>query len=238
MPMKNWAALRWRRDPQDDPDAAAEPQWIEASDTAGFPVRVVEPDEPLTIRDMLRMNVDVAAWLAAEGRVFYASDADQNDLVTGQTSYADTTPSFSLRVPAGTVAIPLLMSLGQTGTVAGDTISVIVEIDNADRYSSGGASETIFNSRTGGAGLPTPQCTLFSTPTVVTGYGIRVMGINLAQDVAPAEGISNEVIWTPTGPDFLVGPANLNVYTYAGTTGPTWFWTFKWAEFPLARLGF
>ena len=28
----------------------------------------------------------------------------------------------------------------------------------------------------------------------------------------------------------LVGPASLLVYTFAGTTQPSWFFTFKWAE--------
>lgn len=207
------------------------------SESHPLPTQTIEtmPESP-TIRELLTRNIDVAAWLAAEGRAFYASDADQNDLVTAQTSFADTTPTFMLRVPSGTTCIPLLASLGQTGTVAGDTISAIVEIDNIDRYSTGGTTETVFNSRTYGS--IANKCTLLTGATALTGYGIRVMGINVAQDVAPAEGISNEVIWTPSGPDFLVGPATFLVYTYAATTAPTWFWTFKWVEFPTARLGF
>ena len=200
------------------------------------PVALVDPPRPLTVKEMLMRGADVAGLLALEGRVFYASDAAANDRVTGQTSFANTTPTFLLRVPANTVAIPLLTSLGQSGSVAGGDITVIIESDNVDRFSSSGTSETVFNSntRTGGA---TNLCTLYSGATATGGYGARIMGITVAADVAPAEGISNELIWSPSGPDFLVGPASFLVYTFAASTGPTWLWTFKWAECPLDRLG-
>lgn len=179
---------------------------------------------------------DLGLLLASQGRIYTASDADQNDLVTGQTSFVVTTPTFLLDVPAGITVVPLMVSLGQTGTVAGDAISVIVELDNADRYASSGTAETVFNNKTAG-GVVTNASTLYSNPTAETGYGVRVFGTTVAQDVAPAEGISNEIIWTPTStPEFLVGPAAFIIYTYAGTTGPTWFWTIKWAEFPTSWL--
>lgn len=200
------------------------------------PVALVDPPRPLTVKEMLMRGADVAGLLALEGRVFYASDAAQNDRVTGQTSFAATTPTFLLRVPANTVAIPLLVSLGQSGSVAGGDVTVIIESDNVDRYSSSGTSETVYNSRTGPA-LPTNQCTLYSGATAGSGYGARIMGVTVAADVAPAEGISNELIWSPSGPDVLVGPASFLVYTFAASTGPTWLWSLKWAEFPLDRLG-
>lgn len=203
-----------------------------------FPVQLVTPPyerETGLIREFARRSGDLGLYLAVDGRVFLASDADQNDTVTGQTSFADTTPTFTLRVPAGTVCFPLMVSLGQTGTVAGDAISVIIEMDNEDRYASGGTSEGVINTRTGSAN--TNKCTLYSGATLSAGAGKRLYGVTVGQDVSPAEGISNEILWTPTStPEPLVGPASLNVYTYAGTTGPTWFWSFKWAEFPASWL--
>lgn len=192
---------------------------------------------PGGIIHQLAMNSgDLGLLLANQGRVYVASDADQNDLVTGQTSFAATTPTFMIDVPANIVCVPLLVSLGQTGTVAGDAISVIIEMDNADRYASSGTSETVLNTKTGGS-VVTNACTVYSGATAESGYGARLFGITVAQDVAPAEGISNEIIWTPTStPEFLVGPAAFLVYTYAATTGPTWFWTLKWAEFPTSWL--
>lgn len=178
---------------------------------------------------------DVLSMLAAQGQVFYASDADQNDTITGQTSFADTTPTFLLRVPAGTTAIPLMISLTQTGTVAGGAISMLMEIDNADRYASGGTAETILSSRT--VGGESPLCSLYSNPTASSGYGVRIDAQQVGADVDTAEGAPNRVRWTPeAGLDFLVGPSSWLVYTYAGTTGPTWDWTFKWAEFPTTEL--
>jgi hypothetical protein len=189
---------------------------------------------PGWIGTLLEKTSPISA-LAAQGRVFYASDADQNDLVTGQTSFAATTPTFLLSVPSGTTAIPLAVSLSQTGTVAGGDIDVILEIDNADRYSSSGTEETVLCARTTGGF--SNLCKLYSGATASAGYGARIMGLRMAADVSHAEGAIHEALWTPTGSlDFLVGPASMLVYTYAGTTGPTWFWTVKWAEFPTTEL--
>jgi len=189
---------------------------------------------PGQLLHQLRSN-DVLTWLAAEGKVFYASDADQNDTVTGQTSFANTTPTFLLDIPSGTAVIPLMVRLAQTGTVAGGAVDILMEFDNATRYASGGTSETVLGARTTGA--KTNACTLYSGATAAAGYGVRVDGVTLGQDVSPAEGANNEYLWVPqSGLDFLVGPAAWAIYTYAGTTGPTWYWTVKWAEVPSTEL--
>lgn len=179
---------------------------------------------------------DILTWLSATGRVFYASDADQNDAITGQTSFANTTPSLILTVPSGTTAIPLLVRLAQTGTVAGGAIDVIIEFDNIAGYASGGTAETVLGARTTGG--PTNLCSVYSGATATAGYGVRVFARTFAQDVTPASTeFIPEVVWAPiAGLDHLVGPACMKVFTYAGTTGPTWFWTVKWAEFPTAWL--
>lgn len=208
-----------------------------------LPVAVLSTGEPgtevdvstLTVKQMIARNINWFDVFCGEGRMFYAADADQDDKVTGQTSFADTTPTFMLRVPTGTTCVPVLVALGQSGTVAGDTVNVIIESDDVDRFSSGTA-ETRYAARVGSP--ITPAVLAYSTVTASAGYGTRVMGISVGQDVAPAEGISNEIIWSPTGPDFLVGPASFLVYTFAGTIGPTWYWTLKWLEFPTTRFGF
>ena len=197
----------------------------------------------VTVRKLLERNIDLTAWFAAEGRVFYATDGDQNDRVTGQTSFADTTPTFTLRVPANTVAIPVLVALCQTGTVAGGDVDVLMEFAGIDRYASGGTSENVRNARVGSTGTPNNLCTLYSGATITATsaslpFGHTPWRLTVGADVSPAEGISNELIWSPTGPDFLEGPASVNIYTYAGTTGPTWYWTMKWIEIPLERMGF
>lgn len=181
--------------------------------------------------------VDVLATrLAAEGRVFYASDADQNDLVTGQTSFANTTPTFLLRnhTTNTVICLPLFISLCQTGSVAGGAIDVIVEIDNTIRWSSGGTVETVLSSRPSLG--KTSQCIAYSNPTAASGYGVRVDGVTLGQDVSPAEGAIQQYIWTPTSTMDILDPGmTFLVYTYAASTGPTWFWTIKWAEIPVSE---
>ena len=175
------------------------------------------------------------SYLASQGKVFYASDADQNDLVTGQTSFANTTPTFLMDVPEGTTMIPLMMTLYQTGTVAGGPIDVIMELDDTIRLASGGTTETVFCARPRSQYIR--KCSLLSGATAAAGYGIRTGFWKVGADVDTAEGAIYEILWTPTGSlDFLDGPAAWLVYTYAATTGPTWAWTFKWAEMPTAEL--
>lgn len=180
------------------------------------------------------------AWrLSKEGRIFYASDADQDDRVTGQTSFVNTTPTFLLRNPVGSgiVCVPLLFSLNQAGTVGGGVVSVVAEIDNADVYSSVGTLETVLSSRPKNPVSGGNLCNLYSNPTASAGYGVRIMGLQIGQDVEPAEGAIQEVLWTPaSGIDILDPDSCLKVYTWAAATGPTWYWTFKWAEFPESYL--
>lgn len=172
--------------------------------------------------------------LAQEGRVYIATDGDANDTVTGQTSFADTTPTFLLAVPAGTTCELLSMVLQQTGTVAGGVIDVNMAIDSGSiAYASGGTAEASFCARTdapNGAAL----CTLYSTATATTARLTKQLdSFHLGMDVSPAEAAITDSVWTPEKygrPLILVGPAALGVFTSAGTTGPTWYWSFSWAE--------
>lgn len=206
---------------------------LRTSETNPLPVRNYPPTV-VTFNDLLRQTDPLSA-LAVDGRCFYSADADQNDLVTGQTSFANTTPSFLLDVPLGTTAIPLFLGLNQAGSVAGGDIFVSMEMDKIKRYASGGTSEKVFNARSDLA--LASKCALYSNPTAVAGYGIRTFSVQVAADVSPAEGAIYELVWTPGGSlDFLVGPAAWAIYTYAGTTGPSWTWSVKWCEIPTAML--
>lgn len=183
------------------------------------------------------ISADMLWKLSASGKVFVASDADQDDAVTGQTSFVATTPTFLLDVPLGIVAIPLFFNLSQAGTVAGGDIQVIVEIASGKRYASGGTNKTA--ARADGApgafsantkALNGPLCRLFSNPTGAAGYGVTPFRVRLAPDISPAEGAVQGPFWTPEVPYFLNGPSSLLIYTYAATTGPTWLWGMGWAE--------
>lgn len=188
-------------------------------------------------RDGAGFTADWLHALAAEGRIFVASDADQNDLVLGQTSFVNTTPTFLLNVPDGSVAIPLYVSLTEAGSVAGDYIDVLFEIDNIAAYASAGTAETVLSARTD---HPTANlCTLYSNPTATAGYGVLVDSFRLAEDVDPASadaGLPFGLKWKPPYPMYLVGPASLKIFTFAASTGPSWAWSIAWAELPETAL--
>lgn len=182
--------------------------------------------------------------LAREGRVFVASDADENDVITGATSYAATTPTLLLEVPNGKVALPLWVALQQSGSVAGGNISVAVSFDIISRYTSGGTAETIRSTR---SDHPlTPGCTLYSTggSAIVAPAASRAQGLffqTIMQDVALVATdiplpFANNGVWRPPAPLYLVGPAALLVFTYAATTGPSWLWSVGWAEIDESEL--
>ena len=182
---------------------------------------------------LLKEQANPFPLLATRGQMFNASAAAQDTTVTGATSFATTTPTFLLDVPSGTTALPAYMSLNQAGTVAGGAVSVLMEMDNADRYTSGGTAATVLNKRTdGGTALSTLYSATGTAIVATDAYGVRTMGLLTGQDVSPAEGIITEVVWTPAGGiELLVGPAAWLVYTFpAASTGPTWFWSFAWAE--------
>lgn len=181
--------------------------------------------------------------LAYQGRIYVASDADENDTITGGTSFAATTPTLLLDVPAGTTAVPLGLNLRQVGTVAGGTISIALAVETTKiRYSSGGTSETnIIATRTD---KPVKErCTLYSTSgsaitAAAAGTAVALYHDVLAEDVAPvsADAARFTVDWAADSPWLLVGPAAFLVFTYAATTGPTWRWVVKWAELPSSDL--
>jgi hypothetical protein len=177
---------------------------------------------------MNNTGLGLMEYLAFQGRLFISSDADENDRVTGQTSFAATTPTWLLDVPLGTTAIPLFVNLTQAGSVAGGDVGIQISIDKIDRYDTGGTSEKVYNPLT----TPTNLCTLYSGPTALAGYGIKVFPATTAPDVSPAEGAIQGPYWSAEAPYLLRGPAALLIYTYAASTGPTWEWSIGWAEIP------
>ena len=180
------------------------------------------------------VGVDYIWLLAGQGRLYIGGDAAAGDLVTAVTTFATTTPTFQIDVPADTTCIPLFVNLSQSGTVAGGAIDIIIEIDNADRYNTGGTAETIYQGRT--AVNTTASCTLRSNPTGNAGYGMRVFAATIGPDVSPAEGAVQGPFWQAEVPYFIEGPGAFNVFTYAAVTAPTWLWSIGWAEVPTKSI--
>lgn len=198
------------------------------------------------VETIFRNYNDAFGYLTTQGRMYRFAGSALNTTATGATSFATTTPTFGLFVDAGAqyAVIPAEARLFQAGTVAGGAVTVLIEMDNADRYTSGGTAMTSMNCRTDGAALPSgiaAYSTVGSAITATDAVGIRMAGYLLGQDVSPAEGAVNEIIWTPqAGIDVLVPTASLGaswlINTSAASTGPTWFFTLKAAVVPLDWL--
>lgn len=180
-------------------------------------------------------------WVNKE-RVYIASNAaKQTALATGGTSYSDTAPAFILDVAAGTTMIPLSIGLRQGGTVAGGVITVIVTADIGNRYSSGGTAITARNLKIGGGvaagNRRASGVTVYGTSPTASAVNthISLQSTILTPDVGAGTLVNspNAVFeWPKLGevaPE-LIGPASLVIYTYAGTTQPSWYFNFKWLE--------
>ncbi len=198
------------------------------------------------LMDLFRNYNDPWTPLSNEGMLYRAAGSALNTTALGATSYATTTPTFMVDVAAAAAyaVIPAEMRLFQAGTVAGGAVSVFLEQDNAARYSSGGTAMTVMNTKGTVVALPT-GVTAFSTAggaiTATDAVGIRMAGYLLGQDVSPAEGAVNEIVWMPqAGIDILLPTASVGaswlINTFAGTTGPTWFWSLKFAVVPTSWL--
>ena len=195
---------------------------------------------------IFRNYQDAFGYLASEGMMYRFSGSTLDATATGATSFATTTPTFLMNVTAGTqyAVIPAEARLFQAGTVAGGAVTVLLEMDNADRYTSGGTAMTTQNVKTTGPAIPSgvaAYSTIGSAITATNAVGIRMGGYLLGQDVSPAEGAVNEIIWTPqAGTEVLAPTASLGasflINTFAGTTGPTWFFSLKAAVVPLSWL--
>ena len=181
----------------------------------------------------------LASRAAAAGRLVIASNADQNDQVTGQTSFANTTPTFLLNVPSGSCAVPLWFRLYQGGAAAGGAVTVLAELDDIAAYASGGTEEALFYVRNG-AGF-TSGCKVYSNATATAGYGIGIYHKDVVgTDVTPAIGdlIDMHLLHEWKAPFVLplVGPASFKIFTHAGTTAPTWYWTIAFLDVPAAMF--
>lgn len=196
------------------------------------------------IEGIFRHAQNPVAVLTAQKKVYNLGPAAINTTATGTTTLANTTPTWLLDVPAGITCIPLMASLQQAGSVAGAAVTVIMEVDNADRYTSGGAALTVLNARTDGPGLPSsggvaPVMHVRSTAILATNaYGVQIWAPLVGPDISPAEGVTNELVWTPPAgaPEFLIGPAAWLINTNAATTAPTWNYAFKIAAFLTTEL--
>ena len=109
-------------------------------------------------------------------------------------------------------------------------ITVLATLSDKVRRASSGTSHTPQNMR-----FDEPQtsgCSFYTGATAATNDDdISLFSGIYAHDLDGALTTSH-VLWSArySYAPYLVGPASLVIYTFAGTTQPSWFFTIKWAE--------
>lgn len=169
------------------------------------------------LSNSLLAGLDTGYVAANAGRRFFYTHQTPGTLVTGQTSFVATTPTFLLSNTSASRIIVRSISLSQGGTVAGGPISVVVQLNTTDEFSAGGTTVTAANPNEGSALSPAAGITFRTNPTA-TGAAGRV----ILQAVVPAS------LGTSTEADFedsvILGAtsSSLSVFSWAATTAPTW----------------
>lgn len=187
---------------------------------------------------LLDSGGDLISALCNDGYVWRTSDADANDVITAQTSFADTSPTLIVEVPANFILIPVEVCFAQAGTVGTGPLTLIVERDNIAKRSASGTSELQVNCNDRFASA-TKNATVYTGATGTAGYGMRLMGKQVGADVDSAEGVDTEYLWTPNGIELIGGSTSVGgslvVYLYSTAgTGPTVYWGAKYAVVPLS----
>ena len=166
-----------------------------------------------------------------EGKVFHVNNPTIGTGVTGQTSYAATLSTFTFRnVSANRVMVPLYCLLYQTGSVAGGRISIHVSTLETGQFTSATAL-TAYNSNQQSGNGPTVLAYHTATlPAFTTGNQRLVNTLDCFQTVSATN--DNNPINAFPAPGFVgVRPGGqLDIFTLAASTGPTWFFNIAWAE--------
>lgn len=163
----------------------------------------------------------------AEERRFVVTHQTPDTLITGQTSFAATTPTFLIRQSATSVRLVLRsILLAQGGVPASGLVRVVVALDTADRLSVAGTTHTpqqlnSLSSRASGI-------TAFHTSPTATAAGA---GTRYILETASPAGLGTNININFKDSVITNTTSSILVYTWA-TTGPQWFWNFEWAEFP------
>lgn len=178
----------------------------------------------------LTRNYGTIANMVEEGKVFHIVNETVGTEVVGQTSYLATASTFSFRNLGGKLMVPLWARLHQADVVAGGRIIVHTQVLETDQFTSGTAA-TVRNSnwktRDASGVLAYDTATL---PAFTTGNARLVWTGEFFQTVSANN--PDQVINAFPRPGFVGVRPNgaIHIYTWAGTTGPSWSYDIAWAE--------
>ena len=168
--------------------------------------------------------------LALQGNVFGVTNPTVDTGVVGQTSYAATLATFSLRNLGSKLMVPLYCMLSQTGTVGGGRISVHTQTLDTDQFTSG--TEITVRNRNGyrGSASTVRAYHTATLPTFTTGNATQVTTMDVFQTVSAAGENNPTNAWPMPGWVVVKPNGAIHVYTDATITGPAWFFDIAWAE--------
>lgn len=163
---------------------------------------------------------------ARNGRRFVATHQTPGTLVTAQTGFVATTPTFLMRQSSSSVRIILRsITLTQMGTVAGGPIFIVGMLDPDDRLSAGGTAVVPKNTNLESAGASGLTEFLFNPTATAADADERVVvsaGAPATVGTITQIGFRDQVL-VPLDGSFLL-------YTWAPGTAPSWLFTFEWEE--------
>lgn len=171
-------------------------------------------------------DIMAASW---EGKVFHVNNPTIGTGVTGQTSYAATLSTLTFRNLSGNkMLVPLYAKFYQTGSVAGGIITIHVSTLETGQFTSGTAL-TAFNANQNKQDAPAVAAFHTATlPTFTTGNQRLVQSETIFFTVTAAN--NNPIVFPAPGFCAVRPGGQLDIYTLAATTGPTWFFNVAWAE--------
>lgn len=164
-------------------------------------------------------------------RRYIISHQTPTTAITAQTGWVATTPTFIIYKTSSQTTrrlIVSLISLEQTGTVAGGAINIIGAIDPTNRYASGGTAVV-------------PQLTTLqqvasgTTPEFAFRYNATASAAGASDDIPRYFNIGTFPAATGTTlptidcqDEFIIkGPGSFLLYVWGATTGPTLNFTFE-----------
>lgn len=178
---------------------------------------------------LIRDYGDIAS-LVFEGKVYHVTNPTVGTAVVGQTSYAATLATLTLRNLGDRVAVPLYADFIQSGTVAGGRIIFNVQVLEVDQFTSG-TQLTVRNSNWRYADSSGVLAYHTATiPTLTTGNARLVHSGEAFQTVSAANNDNTVKIFPYPGFCAIRPKGGLNIYTNAATTGPGWSFQVAWAE--------
>ena len=177
------------------------------------------------------------AW-AIDGRTFHAQQGDAGTLVDfAETAYDEDQPQFALRVPTGRIVIPLSLIVTFQDQAGTDT-HVVWSTATNDIGNGTSTAATVSAMR-----RDAPHSSGCTARSLYTANATAATGlIEIARFLDPfvaAAGTMKRLDWnirTAAAIPILVGPATLQMHTFATGTAPAGFGEYVWAEFETPTL--